>query len=579
MENRALLNRIVAILLTFSLFLTVAGCKNETESKPQGGKTDNSSDVSDSSSDTDSDLDLDLDLDTDLDLDLDLDLDFDDFTFDFTVAQTVTFDSKAEQTNYSGLMGVLPCWWFVPDKTMQYQYTEEEIEISVKKFLQMGVSIVRCLAFEQSYAWDDVNDKWDWDSDWMTGFYKYCDIMQKNGIEVILNTSLSTSGYTTQLGLENPFLVIAKRDYAADFESFNEKSLTAKQREIIAEIYGDWLVDFYKEVVVKRGYTCVKYFEPGTEPNSSTESKTIEEVRTSYENWALNLKACHKAMTDAGFRDKMQFVGPSVVNATENTTTTPWTAKQWLEWCLADCDYAIDIYAAHSYAFGASMTDDLKANYDSLIQNCYDLVKSTGKPFWCDEFNVMTQTGKYLESAEDGNHGTQVALGYVYQMLKGISGTCAWYLTDIKWPNSTATTPPSWVEGIHQLGYDTSILESVIPRKAYYAFCMLGTAVKAGDTVYEGTATEDGLYSVLLKHKDGTYSMVVINLSWNDNDITYKFSQKLSGKVFEKSVYDPLTVTPTTEYKPIEPTSEVKCTDNTVKDTVGAYQVVVYNQK
>ncbi len=575
MENKALLNRIVAILLTFSLFLTVAGCENETETKPQGGKADNSSSAADSSSDTDSDLDLDLDLDTDLDLDLDLD--FDDFTFDFTVAQTVTFDSKAEQTNYSGLMGVLPCYWFVPDTATNYQYSEEELEISVKKFLQMGVSVVRCLCLEPAYSWDAVNDKWDWNSDWISGFYKYCDIMQKNGIDVIINTAEGVTGYNSYLGLENPLYVLAKANNPGIFDSYNEKKVTAAQKEAIAKEYGKWLVDFYNEVVVKRGYTCVKYFEPATEPNNSTESQSMEVVREDYDNWALNLKACHEAMAAAGIRDKMKFVGPSVVHATESTN--PWTAKQWIEWCLADCDYAIDIYAAHSYGYGASMTDDLKGNYDSLIQNCYDLVKSTGKPFWCDEFNVMTQIGKYQESAEDANHGTQVALGYVYQMLKGISGTCAWYLTDIKWPNSNATTMPSWIEGIHMVGFDRSILESTIPRKAYYAFCMLGTAIKAGDTVYEGTATEDGLYSALLKHKDGTYSMVVINLSWNDNDITYKFSQKLSGKVFEKSVYNPLTITPTTEYKPIEPTSELKVTDNTLKDTVGAYQVVVYNQK
>ena len=585
MNKKNILFKIVAILLSISLFMTVAGCKKDdkpTQSTSSDVTSTNKEDVSENQSSeeeiTSSDLNSDLDSDLDLDLDSDLDLDFsDDFIFDFTVSQTVKFDNKAEQQNYSGLMGVLPCFWFVPDKTMQFQYTEEEIEISVKKFLQMGVSIVRCLSLEPAYSWDSKNDKWDWDSDWITGFYKYCDIMQKNGIEVIVNTAQGVTGYTSYLGLENPLYLVAKANNPQIFDKFDEKNVTDDQRTAIAKEYGNWLVDFYNEVVVKRGYTCVKYFEPATEPNNSMESRPLEDVRKVFDSWAINLKACHDAMVKAGIRDKIKFVGPSAVHATESAN--PWTANQFMKWCVDEYDYAIDIYAAHSYAYGASMSDDLTHNFDSLIKECYDIVKPTGKPFWCDEFNALTQAGKYIESSNDANHGTQIALGYGYQMLKGINGTCLWYISDIKWPNSNATTPPSWVEGIHQLGLDTSILESTIPRKAYYAYCMLGTAIKQGDTVYAGEATEEGLFSILLEHNDGTHSIVVINLSWNDNEITYEFSKKLNAKKFDKLVYNPLTITPTTEYKPIEPSAEIKCDNNTFSDTVGAYQVVVYNQK
>ena len=147
MSRKLLLFKIVALLLSLSiLLLTVAGCKKDTVSSPNNPANVSSEDIS--SGDTTSpdgsdisDISSENDLTTDESLDFDLDFDFEDFNF--TVTQTVKFDNTAEQKEYAGLMGVLPCFWFVPDKTMEDPYTEEELEISVKKFLQMGLSTVR----------------------------------------------------------------------------------------------------------------------------------------------------------------------------------------------------------------------------------------------------------------------------------------------------------------------------------------------------------------------------------------------------------------------------------------------------
>lgn len=587
MSSKTLLFKVIALVLSFSILLAVTGCKKETDVS-KGTTTDVSSeenssedtpsfdnvDSSDNSTDNSSDSDLDLDISLDDDLG-----DLGDFEFDFTVTQTVKFDSTAEQKEYAGLMGVFPCYWFLPDKTMEEPYTEEEIEISVKKFLQMGISVVRCLGLGPAYCWDAENDKWDWDSPWISGFYKYCDVMQSNGIDVVVNTPTGITSPKSSLGEENPIYMVAKAQNPELFIQYNEKSVTEEQRAAMMKVYGQWLVDFYNEVVVKRGYTCVKYFEHGTENNNGQDSKTKEEVRKSFDGWKAANVACHDALTAAGIRDKFTFVGPSVVHTSQQgQMENAWTALQWLEWCVEEIDYTIDIYAAHTYGYGTSLSDNLNYNYDHLL-DAYEIVKSTGKPFWCDEFNVMTRVGQYLESAAEPIHGTQIVLGYLYQMINGINGTCVWYPVDFKWPNSTVTTPPSWIEGVHQLGMDTSILESVIPRHAYYAYCLLGTAVRSGDTVYEGIATEDGLFTMLLEHKDGTHSIVAVNLSWNDIEINYELFKDLGGKTFTKAVYNPTTNKPTTEYKPIEPTAEINNVGKTFTDKIGAYQVVVYNQK
>ena len=75
----------------------------------------------------------------------------------------------------------------------------------------MGVTNVRCNSIEPAMAWDAENDKWDWDSQYMKGFYKYCDLMKENNIEIVWNPTEVSYSSRTVLALEEPFQVIGKQ--------------------------------------------------------------------------------------------------------------------------------------------------------------------------------------------------------------------------------------------------------------------------------------------------------------------------------------------------------------------------------
>lgn len=502
-------------------------------------------------------------------------------------------ETPVHNGNYAGLSAIFPCFWFVPDKTMQRKYTEEEIRISTNKFLQMGFSIARCLSFEAAYCWDAENDRWDWDSPWMSGFYKYCDIMQENNIDVIINTVQNITSYKTHLGLKNPMCIVAKANNPKLFETFDEKNVTYEQRTAIAKEFGKWLVDFYNEVVVKRGYTCVRYFQPATEPNNGMESKPLEVVRNGFECWAINLKACHDALSDMGIRNKFKFIGPSVAYA--GVVDNPWTAHQWLKWCVEEYDYAIDIYAAHRYGYPYVMGDDVSERYFEFTKSCLDITEKTGKLFWHDEYNVLTAVGAYRESAEQPKHATHIALGQICTMISGSNTTMLWYPVDIKWPNSDITRFPSWENGVHILGLDKSILNGdAVPRYGYYVYCMLGTAIKSGDTVYRAEFDANNqLYTVLLRHKDESYSIITVNMSFRENSIVYNLKD-VNDRVFARLEYDPNSfelpkenevgigvdefAVPSPENKIILPQKELKMEDNLLRDSIGPYNVVVYNE-
>lgn len=583
--KKVILTRIISLILALSLFAISVGCKKDKadtknptpDSNISSSDNNESTDSNDANEDENNSTDEFIDIDMDLDMDMDL---FDDLGMDFTIRQTVVFDSVSEQKNYVGMAGVLPCFWFLPDETMPQPYTEEQLSISIKKFLQMGVTVVRCHLFTAPMAWDGENDKWDWDSEWMKGFYEYCDLMKENGIEIVLNPPEVTYKTTAEYGLESPFPVLGKQLYPEIFANYSQSDVTEQQKDIILDLYGEWIVDFYEEVVVKRGYDNIAYLEPATEPNVDTYSLSMDQIRVDYEKWLGTISTFCNALEKAGYRDKFTIVGPSiVVPAQEKYFNTAYT---WLKWCVDEIDHMIDIYAVHQYYRPSDMTQDVTYQYETTyIEPCMDIIKSTGKPLWCDEFHIGRSDGApYPTIREDSLQATQLACAYINQMAAGIKASFHWYLTDIKWPNNTTTTPvDSWEDGIHKCGLDTSVLDSVIPSNAYYVFCMLGETIQNGDTVYKGVAEYDGLYSIMLEHKDGTYSFITVNLGWGENEITYKLPKKLKNVTFEKTVYDPTTFKATTQYKLIESSKEIKNVSDTFTDKVGSYQVCVYNIK
>jgi len=546
---------------------------DESESSNDTNTSNDNTDINSSNNNSDTDV---LDDNNDSD---ELDDLFEDL--DLTVYQSVEFDNVAEQKDYAGMTGILPCFWFLPDSTLEKPYSEKQLDVSIKKFLQMGVTIVRCHAFEPAMAWDAENDQWDWDTEWMKGFYKYCDLMKENNIEIILNPTELTYKTTTTLGLEEPFNIIGKREVPEIFANFNANSPSKEQLVYMAGLYGQFYVDFYNEVIVKRGYDNINYIEPGTEPNNGSEGFTDKEIRNDYEDWLLSFAAVHNAMEKAGCRNKVKLVGPSVVIPYRDDPTTVKTAFMWLKWCVKEIDYMIDIYAAHQYGRPSVFTEDWTDNYNDLyIEPCKNIIKSTGKPLWCDEFNIGD--AKYSEPEvihADPLSATQLAYGYMRHMIGGVQASPIWNLVDIKWPNRTQTSTDGWHEGIHKTGVDVSVLESVIPKNGYYVYCMLGSTIQKGDTVYEGKSELGNIYSVMLKHKDGTYSFICVNFGWEENEVTYNLPVDLKNKVYEKTVYDPLTFKPNSLYRPIKPSAEIKNVKNSFTDRIGAYQVCVYNLK
>ena len=71
----------------------------------------------------------------------------------FKIDETnVSYNTCESQSDYFGLSGTLPCYWYLPDSTLKDGYSNEEIQKSMDRILQMGVSVVRTHNFQPGYA-------------------------------------------------------------------------------------------------------------------------------------------------------------------------------------------------------------------------------------------------------------------------------------------------------------------------------------------------------------------------------------------------------------------------------------------
>ena len=439
----------------------------------------------------------------------------------------------------------------------------------------MGVSVVRTHNFQPGYAWDEENKCWDWDSEYMTGFYKYADIMKENNIDIIINT---TEGFCSSSRIGEPIVPVDAELPSKDFDSNGITKESLDYNSACADIYADWTVQFVKEVIIKRGYSNIKYFMYATEPGGNVE--TFEQNEYSFQLYLMYLKASDEALKNAGLRNMVKFVGPNVASypnrPTDNITEK---AKLWLNLSVQYANDYLDIYSIHRYIKTNSFISDYYSVWKEYVEYAKSIISLTGKPYWFDEWNFVADGGSYADTAADPFKATQIALAQISMMSSGADLSIVWYLTDIKFPNSerNSNNGESYRNGIHLAGLQPSILESTVPYPSYYVFCMLGSAIKQGDIVYAST-NNNGIYSILLKHLEGTYSIVCVSMEKYDKSITYNLPDDIQNISFSKTVYNPYEFSVDENATPIESSSIIN-TENDFSDIVGPYQVVVYNQQ
>ncbi len=225
--------------------------------------------------------------------------------------------SQPVQENFLGCNAVYHGYAGMPDDCDRV-YDERQCELEADRIRDLGVKIVR--TYYKWWAWDRKNG-WNWENDTMLAFYRWCERMQKRGIEIAIHGGWCSPGdiMATGWGGDGPF---------ADGDLTFEEA---------AKNFAAFVSETLHQLIELRGFTNIKYLMLFTEP---------EECRKFSKDdcylWETASRAIHNRLVSDGRRNLVQLVGP-------NESVRRWNDLKLLKYAATHASDFLDIYSGHIY--------------------------------------------------------------------------------------------------------------------------------------------------------------------------------------------------------------------------------------
>ena len=361
-------------------------------------------------------------------------------------------NSKVFNSNWEGVNAINQGFIFLPDEFGR-DYSDAQIAEELKRMDDMDINMVRSY-MDAGYAFKSRKDKeitYDWNSERMQAFYKWLDAMEERDIEVAVQmgwTVASVAGGRTNdaLGYTIPWYV--KKEHEEYYNVYSE----------MIDMYTDWVELFIKEVIIKRGYD-IEYLVMFTEPYHKDVTFTQSEYTFYYEakegatmtkhGWEVSvdlIQATHKALKEAGLRDKVKLTGPQY--GLSNHFFEGETLEEEINWWIERIDDCIDVYTFHWYVpswpgqysasddkqgstEGASILDDNYDIWEYYFTEMVNIISKTGKPFWFDEWNYGANA---IQIQVKDFYAQQVAQAVIAAMNTGVNNMIYWQMFETVWP-------------------------------------------------------------------------------------------------------------------------------------------------
>ncbi len=482
-----------------------------------------------------------------------------------TVALSVNNTAGNEvTTNYVGTSGVYYPFDFIKNDELTTPYTAEELAWEVAQLKAMNVSMVRTFIYPE-WSYNASTKQWDFNSEYMQGFYDYCDMLKENGIDITV--AIHGVGQLRDEKLYNGYMTRAIPDLVG-----SEATLTQS-----VNAFADWFAQFANQVINVKGYDNLKYFIVSTEPSNDVVNETQTVQKEKFDEIKALAKAVDSALTTANLRSNIKLVGPSVTTGSENGNY-PATAARFVDWTISEIP-EIDIISVHHYTHYTDWTEDQYNFCTNWLTTYKAKCDAAGKELWIDETNATLVQNASAEDQIAAHFnplkGTAIALNILAGMNGGANTNCIWALNNQK----------VGFEGFDSnFGVDTNGLVpyfrfSRVNNPEFYAFSILGQLVKKGATIYAGTYTEDGVYTALVENTDGTKGFVVINMKATNCEFNINLASSLGGANLSRYLYNPETVKCSADNTPIDFDISIGGVTTTLNDVLPAYSVAVYVTK
>ncbi len=198
--------------------------------------------------------------------------------------------------------------------------------------------------------------------------------------------------------------------------------------------------------------------------------------------------------------------------------------------------------------------------------------------FWCDEF--ASSGYNFMQLYDDEGQrwwGVKNANQFVSLMNAGLSGGILWQFADCLW-SYISGSGGEFQYGNHMGGATTSLIQTQTPYYIYYSTSLLTKYFSGSDdgTTYYSSSTHDNIHIATVKLADGNWSVLVVNSSESEQNISVNFAKSIGGKNMYRHVYDVESVERDSRGAIIDADKTYSGVTTKINDTIPAGSVVVY---
>ncbi len=481
-------------------------------------------------------------------------------------------NNKIINDNFRGVNAIHQLYNYMPDE-FNRMYNEKQVKMELDTLEAMELKMIRSY-YGSHMAWDPVKQEHDYESPYMTAFYKNCKDMEKIGVEVGITMLWSLTGFiadkksTTQgIGLgENGFVVPGDLEATGKgFEKFVEESVLAFKAHGVNNVKN--LFCFTE---------CNNMLQDSTVGETTLEHRQYEKIYPIYDR---AIKAVDQGLKNSGMRKQYRIVGPCDNWRDDDGSEADYS--RLVKYTVDNLSDEVDVIGSHrGYARHSDYTQD--AFYDippEMLTEPMERAATVDKEFWIDEYNVaITEYSVTLLRASHANPWKGVALGSMINSVMNMGGVNTlflWTFYDQQWPNNTNGGGDSEFDnGVQVCGYLPTILESRTPRPAWYSLSLLTKYIGQG-AIYE-CEVGFGVYISAIKRTDGEYTVVVTNYNFEDTPIQIEFAKSMGGKNFYRHLYWASTIEAVPGCETIKADAVAKGVTDGFCDTLPGGSVAVY---
>ncbi len=233
------------------------------------------------------------------------------------------------QENFLGVNAVYHGYAGMPDDAGRV-YTTEQCELEADRIKALGVQVVR--TYYKWWAWSRETG-WNWENATMRAFYRWCERMQKRGIDIALHGGWCSPGDIngTSWGGDGPFA-----DGNVSFET-------------ACENFAAFVSESLYQLIELRGFTNIKYLMLFTESQSG--SGTMPKGYDAFSVWEKASRAIHNRLVQDKRRDLVRLIGP-------NENARAWNWPKALAYAAEHAADFLDSFGCHIYARWEVEQDD-----------------------------------------------------------------------------------------------------------------------------------------------------------------------------------------------------------------------------